>query len=47
MFHHKQIEPLHLLAAVLTQEMTQHSKLLQGLGITKELVLQRLRGTEG
>jgi hypothetical protein len=47
MFHHKQIEPLHLLAGVLTQESSQHFKLLQEVGITKELVLQRLRAKEG
>jgi hypothetical protein len=45
-FHHKQIEPLHLLAAVLTQESSQHVKVLVQAGITKELVLQRLRATE-
>ena len=47
LFHHKQIEPLHLLAGVLTQESSQHFKLLQEVGITKELVLQRLRAKEG
>ncbi len=45
-FHHKQIEPLHLLTAVLTQESGQPFKLLQEVGVTKELVLQRLRETE-
>jgi hypothetical protein len=44
-FHHKQIEPLHLLAGVLT-ESSQLVKPLQELGITKELVLQRLKAAE-
>jgi len=43
MFHHKQIEPLHLLAAVLGQESNQHVKLLRETGITREMVMERLR----
>ena len=46
MFHHKQIEPLHLLAAVLGQESNQHVKLLRETGITREIVMERLRATE-
>jgi Clp amino terminal domain, pathogenicity island component len=46
MFHHKQIQPLHLLAAVLARDSGQHVKLLQEVGITKELVVERLRTTE-
>jgi Clp amino terminal domain, pathogenicity island component len=46
MFHHKQIEPLHLLAAVLSQESSQHGKLLREAGITREMVMERLRTTE-
>jgi hypothetical protein len=46
MFHHKQIEPLHLLAAVLGQESNQHVKLLRETGITREMVMERLRATE-
>jgi hypothetical protein len=42
MFQHKEIEPLHLLAAVLTEESSRYVKLLQEVAITKELVLQRL-----
>jgi hypothetical protein len=42
-FNHKRIEPLHLLAAVLTEESNQHVKLLQDFGITKEQVLKRLK----
>jgi len=47
MFHHKQIHPLHLLEAVLTQDLGTLGKLLQEVGITKELVVERLRTTEG
>jgi hypothetical protein len=43
MFHHKRIEPLHLLAAVLAEESSQYVKLLQDFGITREQVLQRLK----
>ena len=46
MFHHNQIEPLHLLAAVLSQESSQHVKLLREAGITREMVMERLRATE-
>jgi hypothetical protein len=41
-YHHKRIEPLHILAGVLTEESSQYVKLLQEIGITKEQVLQRL-----
>jgi hypothetical protein len=41
-FLQRQIEPLHLLAAVLTQEGSQCVKLLLTEGITKELVLRKL-----
>jgi hypothetical protein len=47
MFHHKQIEPLHFLAAVLGQESSQRAKLLQEAGFTGEMVIERLRTTEG
>jgi hypothetical protein len=43
MFHHEQIKPLHLLAAVLTDESSQYAKLLQGVAIKKEEVLKKLR----
>lgn len=43
MFHHEQIGPLHLLAAVLAEESSQHTKLLQNIGITKEQVLNKLK----
>ena len=46
-FHHSQIEPLHLLAATLTDESSQCVKLLEEFGITREKVLERLRGTTG
>jgi hypothetical protein len=46
MLHYKQIQPLHLLAAVLTLDLGQLGELLQEVGITKELVLERLRTTE-
>lgn len=45
-FRHKQIEPLHLLAAVLTQQASECVKVLLGVGVTKELVLQKLRATD-
>jgi hypothetical protein len=46
-FHHSQIEPLHLLAALL-KESSQFTRLLQHGGITYEQVLQSLRaGNEG
>jgi Clp amino terminal domain, pathogenicity island component len=47
MFHHKQIEPLHLLAAVLSQESSQYVELLREAGITREMVMERLRAAEG
>jgi hypothetical protein len=47
MFHHKKIEPLHLLAAVLSQESSQHTNLLREAGITRDMVIERLRTTEG
>ena len=40
-FHHSQIEPLHLLAGILTEESSQSVKLLQEFGITREKVLQQ------
>ena len=46
MFHHKQIEPLHLLAAVLSQESSQQIKPLREAGITREMVMERLKATE-
>ena len=46
MFHHKQIQPLHILAAVLTKESGRHVNLLQEVGITEELVLERLRAAD-
>ena len=42
-FHHSQIEPLHLLAGILTEESSQGVTLLQEFGITREKVLQQLR----
>ena len=42
-FHHSQIEPLHLLAGILTEESSQSVKLLQEFGITREKVLQQFR----
>jgi ATP-dependent Clp protease ATP-binding subunit ClpA len=44
-FRHNQIEPLHLLAAILAEESGQGIKLLQGSGITHEKVLRALSGT--
>lgn len=43
-FKHSQIEPLHLLAAILAEESSQGVRLLQGSGITQEKVLLTLRG---
>jgi ATP-dependent Clp protease ATP-binding subunit ClpA len=43
-FQHSQIEPLHLLAAILTEEASQGVKLLQGSGITLEKMLLKLSG---
>ena len=45
-FRHKQIEPLHLLAALLTQQASECVKVLLGAGITREQVLQKLRATD-
>ena len=42
-FQLSQIEPLHLLAAVLTEESSQFTRLLREVGITYDQVLQRLR----
>jgi ATP-dependent Clp protease ATP-binding subunit ClpC len=44
-FRHNQIEPLHLLAAILAEESGQGVKLLQDSGITHEKVLRALGGT--
>jgi hypothetical protein len=43
-FQHTEIEPLHFLAAILTEESGQGAKLLQDYGITQEKVLLRLSG---
>ena len=43
-FQHGQIEPLHLLAALLTEESSQGVKLLHASGITQEKVLLKLGG---
>jgi ATP-dependent Clp protease ATP-binding subunit ClpA len=43
-FQHSQMEPLHLLAAILTEEASQSVKLLQDSGITQEKVLLALSG---
>jgi ATP-dependent Clp protease ATP-binding subunit ClpA len=43
-FQHSQVEPLHLLAAILTEEASQSVKLLQDSGITQEKVLLTLSG---
>ena len=45
-FLQRQIEPFHLLAAVLTQEGSQCVKLLLTEGITKELVLRKLKASD-
>ena len=44
-FHHSQIEPLHVLAAILTDASSQCAKLLHHFGITQEKVLKQLRST--
>lgn len=41
---HREIEPLHLLAAILKEESSQGVKLLRDSGITQEKVLLRLSG---
>ena len=43
-FQHNQVEPLHLLAAVLIEKASQSVKLLQDSGITLEKVLLTLKG---
>jgi|SRR6516164_6951396 len=43
-FQHSEIEPLHILAALLTEESSQGVKLLQSSGITQEKVLLKLGG---
>ena len=45
-FLQRQIGPLHILAAVLTQEGSQCVKLLLTEGITKELVLRKLKASD-
>jgi len=45
-FLQRQIGPLHLLAAVLSQEASQCVRLLLTEGITKELVLQKLKASD-
>lgn len=45
-FLQRQIEPLHLLAAVLTEEGSQCVNLLLTEGITKELVLRKLKASD-
>jgi hypothetical protein len=45
-FLQRQIEPLHILAAVLTQEVSQCVKPLLTEGITKELVLRKLKASD-
>jgi hypothetical protein len=46
-FHYAQIEPLHLLAAILKEESSQGVKLLQEFGITQEKIMQRLGSATG
>jgi len=46
-FRHNQIEPLHLLAAILTEEPSQGVKFLQSSGITREKVLLALSRDTG
>lgn len=43
-FQHSEIEPLHLLAALLTEESSQGVKLLRSSGISQEKVLLKLGG---
>jgi ATP-dependent Clp protease ATP-binding subunit ClpA len=43
-FHHHQIEPLHVLAAILTDAYSQCAKLLNEFGITQEKALKQLGG---
>jgi len=44
-FRHSQVEPLHLLAAILAEESSEGVRLLQGSGITREKVLRALGGS--
>ena len=44
--HHKEVEPLHLLAAVLGEEPSQVSDTLRGFGISKEGVITAIKGGE-
>lgn len=46
-FPQGRIEPLHLLAAILTEESSHCAKLLQEFGITSEKVMEGLSGTGG
>ena len=46
-FRHSQVEPLHLLAAILTQGADQSVKLLNEAGITYEKVLLKLSSASG
>ena len=44
--HHEQVEPLHLLAAALAEPSSQASEALLSLGITKEVVMNAMKGGE-
>lgn len=46
-FHRGQIEPLQLLAAILTEESSHCAKLLHDFGITSEKIMEQLGGTGG
>lgn len=41
--HHKQVEPLHLLAAALSEESSQVSEVLRDFGISREGVIQAIK----
>jgi ATP-dependent Clp protease ATP-binding subunit ClpC len=44
-FRHSQIEPLHLLVAIVSEESSQCASLLQEFGIPPQKVMEQLRGT--
>ena len=43
---HKQVDPLHLLAAALSDPSTQASEVLKEAGVTREAVIAAIKATE-
>jgi len=43
--HHSQVQPLHLVAAILAEESSEPAEILREAGISKEAVIQALRSS--